>query len=69
MDGGWDKRKIYSNFHDPQDVEDILKIYIPNNNSDDIKIWPFSKSGQVTTKFVSKVISTGSMSNSVNSMS
>lgn len=37
MEGGWDERKIRSYFNDAQDIEDILKIYIPNNTCEDKK--------------------------------
>lgn len=58
-------KKIRRYFNDPQDVDDILKIYIPNNKSEDKKNWPFSRSGQVTIKSTHRVMSTRSISNSM----
>ena len=37
-------------FNNNMDVESILKIYIPRHNTNDRKIWPFTKTSELTTK-------------------
>lgn len=39
----WNERKICSLFNDKQDVEDILKIYLPYNKPVVKKVWPLQK--------------------------
>lgn len=40
----WDETKIRSTFGDSQDIMDIQKIYIPQSNCEDKRIWPHARS-------------------------
>ena len=52
----WNMQKIKEIFSDPRDVEEVSKIYISHLSDEDKRIWPHSKSGEVTTKSAFNII-------------